>query len=114
MTQQNILARLRRLLTWAYLGLTAADRPEHVPYLRVLAFSERGRTLLGEMKEKATLPVLTKPAHARDLPEEGRRLFELESRCTDRFGLCLEHVPPCGVEWTKSPVYVRHRSGDCR
>ena len=113
-TKRFPLARLRRLLTWAYLGLTAADRPEHVPYLRVLAFSERGRTLLGEMKEKATLPVLTKPAHARDLPEEGRRLFELESRCTDRFGLCLGEVPPCGVEWTRSPVYVRRKSGDCR
>lgn len=113
-TKRFPLARLRRLLTWAYLGLTAADRPEHVPYLRVLAFNDRGRALLGEMREKAKLPVLTKPAHARDLPEEGRRLFELESRCTDRFGLCLEEVPPCGVEWTRSPVYVRHRSGDCR
>ena len=113
-TKRFPLARLRRLLAWAYLNLTAADRPEQVPYLRVLAFHDRGRALLGEMKETARIPILIKPAHARDLPEEGRRLFELESRCTDRFGQCLGEVPPCGVEWTKSPVYVRRRSGDCR
>ncbi len=104
-TKRFPLARLRRLLVWAYLGLTQADRPEHVSYLRVLAFNRRGRALLGEMKRKAALPILTKPAHARELPEEGRRLFALESRCTDRFGLCLSQIPPCGLEWTQSPRY---------
>ena len=67
-TRRYTHARLRRLVTWAFLGLTARDRPGHVPYLRVLGFNDRGRGLLAEMKEKAALPILTKPAHARASP----------------------------------------------
>lgn len=99
-------ARLRRLLLWAYLGLARADRPEHPPYLRVLGFNGRGRELLRTMKERAALPVLTKPAHARTLDEAGRRLFELEARCTDLYDLCLETVPAPGREWTTGPVVL--------
>lgn len=103
-TRRYTHARVRRLALWAFLGLEAADRPERPPYLRVLGCNGRGRALLREMKDRAALPVVTKPAHARNLPEPGRRLFELESRCTDLYGLCLPVVPAGGREWTETPV----------
>ena len=106
-TKRYTLARLRRLVTWAFLGLRAADRPAHPPYLRVLGCSLRGRSLLAQMRASASLPVLTKPAHARALPREARRLFELESRCTDLYGLCFPQIQPCGLEWTTGPVVLR-------
>ena len=68
-------ARMRRLLVWAWLGLTREDRPAQPPYLRV-----------------------------RSLDGPGRRLFDLEARCTDLYDLCLEAVPTPGREWTTSPV----------
>lgn len=58
------------------------------------------------MKERAALPILTKPAHARELEERGRRLFELEARCTDLYDLCFEAVPSPGREWTTGPVIL--------
>ena len=97
-------ARLRRLLVWAFLGLRERDRPARVPYLRVLGFNQRGRELLARMKRCAQVPVLTKPAHAKGLSPAGRRLFQLEARCTDLFGLCLPQVPPGGWEWISGPV----------
>lgn len=97
-------ARLRRLAVGAFLGLKAAQLPQAPAYLRVLGFNARGQGLLREMKEKAALPVLTKPAHAKGLDGEARRLFELESRCTDLYALCLEHPWPCGREYTTGPV----------
>ena len=97
-------ARLDRLVLWDFLGLTAADIPEAPPYLRVLGFRARGQELLREMKDRAALPVLTKPAHAKELDETGRRLFELEARCTDLYGLCLPQVPPGGAEWLHGPA----------
>lgn len=97
-------ARMRRLLVWAYLGLTQADRPDCPPYLRVLGFNPQGQEVLRRMKERAKLPILTKPAHARQLFPEGRRLFELEARCTDLYDLCLENIPAPGREWTTGPV----------
>ena len=97
-------ARLRRLLVWAWLGLTREDRPESPPYLRVLGFSSRGQAVLREMKSRAALPILTKPAHAKGLDEPGRALFALEARCTDLYDLCLEDVPTPGREWRTGPV----------
>ena len=103
-TRRYAMARLRRMALWAFLGLTAADIPDEPPYLRVLGFNARGREVLREMKQKAQLPILTKPAHARALDGPGRQLFELEARCTDLYGLFLPQLPPPGQEWTRGPV----------
>lgn len=97
-------ARLRRLVLWAFLGLARRDVPPAPPYLRVLGLSSRGRALLREMKGRAALPLLTKPAHAQALSSQGEALFRLEARCTDLYGLCLSQVPPGGWEWRASPV----------
>ena len=106
-TKRYTLARLRRLLIWAFLGLTAADRPPHPLYLRVLGCSSRGQGLLARMRTSAALPVLTKPAHARSLPDAARQLFMLESRSTDLYSLCFPEVLPCGREWTTGPVVLK-------
>lgn len=105
-TKRYTHARLRRLLLWAYLGLTQADRPEHPSYLRVLGFNEQGRLLLKQMKQTASLPILTKPAHAKELDPVGRRIFELEARCTDLYDLCFETIPTPGREWTTGPAIL--------
>lgn len=99
-------ARLRRLMLWAFLGLRASDRPEHLPYLRVLGMNDTGRALLREMDQKTPVPVLTKPAHVRKLGEEARRLFSIEDRATELYGLCLPSVPAGGREWTTNPVIL--------
>lgn len=103
-TRRFPLARLRRLVLWAWLGLTQADRPERPPYLRVLGFTPRGQALLREMRARAALPILTKPAHAHHLPEPARRLFALEARCTDLYDLCADPLPSPGRDWRTSPV----------
>lgn len=105
-TKRYPLARLRRLLLWAYLGLTQADRPEAPPYLRVLGMNETGRALLREIGLRGVLPLLTKPAHVRRLPAPAQRLFDLEAHATDLYGLCLPQVPPCGTEWLQGPVIL--------
>lgn len=105
-TKRYTHARLRRLVLWAFLGLTLSDRPEQPPYLRVLGFNETGRTLLKEMKERSTLPIITKPAHVQELDDEAQRLFELESRCTDLYSLFFPTMPPPGREWRTSPVIL--------
>ena len=105
-TKRYTHARLSRLVLWAYLGLTAADVPECPPYLRVLGFNERGREVLRQIKERTELPIITKPAHARELDETGRGLFEREVRCTDLYDLCFEPIPVPGREWTCGPVIL--------
>lgn len=103
-TKRYTHARLRRILLWAYLGLTAADRPESIPYLRVLGMNETGRALLHTMRDQADLPILTKPTHVRTLSPQAQALFELEVRAADLYGFCLPSLPPCGAEWKSGPV----------
>ena len=52
-TKRYAMARLRRMVLWAYLGLTPGDMPERVPYLRVLAANGTGCRLLSRMREAA-------------------------------------------------------------
>ncbi len=106
-TKRYTHARLRRLTLWAFLGIDQNSRPERPPYLRVLAFNERGRGLLKQMKETATVPILNKTAQWENLDPIGRALFQLESRCSDLYTLCLEEIGPVGLEFTKSAVYIK-------
>ena len=96
-------ARLRRLAPSAFLGIDR-DRPPLPPYVRVLGLNRRGQALLKQMKDTCSLPILTKPAQARDLAGPARQLFEAEAKYTDLYGLCFPTPRPCGLEWTSSPV----------
>ena len=101
-------ARIRRLVLWAFLGLRGDQRPERVPYLRVLGCTGRGRGLLRGMKQQAKLPLLTKPGQIRRLGESGQRVFSLEARATDLWQLCLPAPDQRrgGQEWLRSPVIL--------
>ncbi len=100
-TKRYAHSRIRRAVLWAALGLTERDRPRSPPYIRVLGANRRGREVLHEMKGKARLPMITKPAHGKEIP-----LLELEARCTDFYQLCRKDPGPCGLEWTASPVMI--------
>lgn len=103
-TKRYTHARLRRLALWAYLSLQDSTCPEYPPYIRVLGFSQKGRDILKDIKKSAALPLITKPAHARELDADGQMLFALEARFTDLYDLCLEHIPAPGREWTQGPI----------
>ena len=95
-TKRYAYARLRRMVLWAYLGLTPAKLPASVPYLRVLAANEIGRALLGRMRKTARL---------RSLFPDAQRLFETESRAADLYALAYpELTEACGSLWRQNPV----------
>ncbi len=107
-TKRYAHARLRRMLLEAYLGVKPADRPEQPPYLRVLAMNDKGKSLLHEMRKAAALPVVVKPADARELSPAAHRLMELEARATDLYALAYPDLAQSagGGEWRTNPVIV--------
>lgn len=107
-TKRYPLARLRRMVLWAYLGLEPAARPAHPLYLRVLACNERGRSLLARMRTSAALPVITKPADVRALRGEATALFEQEARAADLYALAYPDLSAAagGALWTEGPVIL--------
>ena len=102
------LSRIRRMVFLAALGVTKADAAGLPPYLRVLAANETGRGLLREMKDRAALPILTKPAAAKELPEEARRVFERTAAGHDLYALCssdpAQRAP--GGDWRATPIML--------
>ncbi|MCI9003558.1 MAG: nucleotidyltransferase family protein [Oscillibacter sp.] len=105
-TKRYPLARLRRMVLWAYLGLSPAP-PEAPSYLRPLALNDRGRVLLAAMRDSAALPVLTKPAAVRRLSPDAQDLFHLEARASGLYALAFPD-PAAGLsEWQRGPVILR-------
>lgn len=113
-TRRYSHARLRRMVLWAYLGMTPEEQPDRVPYLRVLGASGTGRALLRRMEGSgglpgtASIPVLTKPAHIRSLGPEARAVWDLEERCADLYALAYPALDAArgGGIWREGPVML--------
>jgi hypothetical protein len=108
-TKRYALSRIRRMLFCAWLGITAEEAQTAPPYARVLAFNDKGREVLKAARKQATLPLITKPAHAFDLGGDARKIFEREALACDLYHLAL----PCwkdirwGADWRQDAIYVK-------
>lgn len=104
-TRRYPMARLRRMVLHAWLGLDLTALPEEPPYLRVLAIGRQGRQLLRRMKETARLPVLVRPSQTRALPPQAAALLEQEGRWTDLYTLAWPVPTVPGEEFRRGPVF---------
>ncbi len=101
------LARIRRLVLSAYLGLTRTDVETPPPYLRVLGFNRRGAEVLNRAKQTARLPLSSSLAKLKRMGGDCARFARLEARSTDLYVLTLPGVLPCGYDYTCPPVLLK-------
>lgn len=94
-TKRYTHSRIRRIILRAFLGITR-DMPTQPEYLRILAFNERGKEMLAQMKKTASLPIITKYSNITE--EHIKELFDLECKFTDIYNLGLKTPLPCGEE----------------
>lgn len=83
------------------------DTPEP-SYLRVLAFNNRGRALLKEMKQTATLPIISKPGNEEQY--KGTALYpllQLDAKAADLYQMLNGNAGVYGTDFTTSPMYVK-------
>ena len=104
-TKRYAHSRIRRIILKSYLGITK-DFSQSVPYIRVLAFNGKGREILAQMKKNADLPIISRYSDVNSLDEYGRKLFELECKCTDLYNLGFKAPLPCGTEQRSRVVIV--------
>lgn len=104
-TKRYTHSRIRRIILKSYLSITKEYSCD-VPYIRIIGFNEKGRVLLSQMKEKASLPIISKYSDIKDLDEKGQGLFELECHCTDLYNLGFSVPKPCGLEQKSRIVIV--------
>ena len=92
--------RLDRMVMCAFLGIPETMLSSPAPYVRLLAFNDKGRKLLRQKKD--AFPVVNAGAHV-DHP-----YLELEKRAGDLYGLfALDTTEPPGAEENRRVVYVR-------
>ena len=108
-TKRYVLSRIRRMVFCAYLGITAEEARIPPPYARVLAFNDKGREVLRLARKQASLPLITKPAHAFDLGGGARRIFEREALACDLYHLALPAWRDFswGADWRQDAIYVK-------
>jgi predicted nucleotidyltransferase len=107
-TKRSAMSRIRRVVLSACLGLTAEDARSAPPYIRVLAANGTGRTLINRIKVSSSLPVITKPAAAKQLSGAAAALFQKEAAAADFYALAFRTEPDRagGREWRLGPIII--------
>lgn len=98
-------ARIRRIILRAFLGITKDDI-QNVPYLKILAFNENGRNILTDIKEKSSLPIITKHKEAKELSGYAKYLYEKECMFTDIYSLMFNEAKKCCEEQRNSVIKI--------
>ena len=106
-TKRYTHARLRRIIVTAFLNISAEIQKAPVPYLRVLAFSDKGTELLGTVKQNGKLPLITNVADGyANLNGKAKEIFDVDLRATDLHSLATDEIKPCGEDFTKGIIKI--------
>lgn len=100
-------SRIQRTCLHLLLNFTKDYEFLHPEYIRVLGFNETGQKILKEMKSKAELPVLIRPARQQNqLTDTGKTMFRMDCRATDVYmlGYSLPSLRKGGLDLTKLPI----------
>ncbi|MDP4119943.1 MAG: nucleotidyltransferase family protein [Bacillota bacterium] len=100
-TKRYIHARIRRILLSAFLGITRDFSEGSVPYLRILAFNEKGTELMKIIKKNSNLPMITKPScEIQKLDSYGKSIFNINLIASDLYQLSTPDIQPCGLDFS--------------
>jgi len=104
-SKRYALSRIRRMCMCAALGIKQGQAEGIPPYARVLAANKTGMSVLKIISDKATIPVITKPASAKELSLECRNLFEQGSSAHDLYvlGYAAKEERRGNADWRASP-----------
>lgn len=99
-SKRYTLARIRRICLSAFLDIDNSFIYEEVPYLKVLAVSETGKSIIKKMSGKTDIPIVTSKKDYDKLEGFAKKTAEAVIRATDLYSLAFEHPYPCGLEYT--------------
>ncbi len=103
-TKRYTLARIRRAVLCAFLGIDKSISRADPAYIRILGMNGRGREILAAAN--CPLPMDTSLKALSKTSPEARRQAEFEARLTDVWSLALEEPLPCGFDLTAKPIIL--------
>ncbi len=99
------MARIRRLILCAFLGITKSDLKNMPAYIRVLGMNAKGKEILSASKE-CNLPIDTSLSALAKTSELAAKQARLEERSGNLYALSLDKPRQCGTELTAMPVII--------
>ncbi len=105
-TKRYTLARLRRILIYALLGVQEEIYEDALPYIRVLGVKQSALSLLGVLSEKATLPVVTRFSDAASLPRGAKRLHDIDLLAAEVAPLALPLKKAAAFDYSTKLIIV--------
>lgn len=103
-TKRYPMARIRRILLCALLGITKKDLQILPPYARILGMNTRGLELLAKRKGSAAIPVSHSLARLEKISPQARRFARLEAYAGDVYALAFSPARACGLDYTTQAV----------
>lgn len=106
-TKRYTLARIRRILIYALLGITKETQSINENYIRVLAFNDKGAEILKEAKKTAVLPIINKISDSfKDLNDNQKKMLELDILAGDIYPLFCKEAYDCKTDYTNKIIKV--------
>ena len=109
-TKRYSMARVRRLVYSAFLGIDGDLCREKVPYAHLLGFTPEGARLLSQWKETSSIPVSQSLRQLEKLGGSCERFARLEGLADDLYALFQKSPHPCGYAYTAPVVVTDGRS----
>ncbi len=106
-TKRYTLARIRRAVLCAFLGVEKKMLLEKDAYIHILGMNGRGREILAAAKSAGCpLPMDTSLKALMSTSREAHRQGAFEARCGDIYSLAFEKPRPCGSDLTAKPIII--------
>lgn len=103
-TKRYTLARIRRIVMSAFLGITKNDLKINPPYVKILGMNGKGKEILA--KADCELPVNTSLSQLAQSGDNAKKQAKLEERCDNQYALALNKKKPCGLSFTAKPIIL--------
>ncbi len=98
-TKRYSLARIRRIVLSAFLGIDNTYFGKEPEYIRVLAANSKGLEMLNKARANSELPIIMRTSELK-----GNPIFACECNATDLFGLACNNPLPCASDFTQGII----------
>lgn len=109
-TKRYPVTRIQRILMHVLLNIDKSITETRKPaYIRILGFNDKGVRILRRIKNKCTLPVITKASDYKQLDPTAKSMFEIDLTATDIYSIAYrdKSLRKCGIDFRKKPLYYK-------
>ena len=104
-TKRYTLARIKRVILCAYLGIKKDDLSYSLPYIRILGMNTNGKEVLSNLNDSCP-PVNTSLSALSKISDSALRCAEIEAYSTDIFAFATEKSLPAGSDFRSFPIIL--------